>query len=352
MSSLSSLEPVVHPSAWRGRQMRGSEDWMVYLSKSDNKELLDALSFAKARGADIPSLDKDDFPLPTVAGKLLAMREDVVNGRGFALLRGLDIESLPVKETAMIYWGIGAHLGKGAAQNAQGDMLGHITDLGLDFSDLRVRGYQTRLRLDFHNDSRDMVGLLCLRSARSGGASRIISSMAIHNAMLMRRPDLLLALYDPVSIDRRGEAPAGRKPFYTGAVFESAGDRLFCRYQRRNFETAQRFDGARQLAKLQTEAFDMVDALCGDPEFYLDMDFRPGDMQFLCNYTVLHSRTEYEDWPEPERRRYLLRLWLDTGLIKDFPASWRERFEDQAIWQRDPKPPVYDLSRRRAELEH
>ncbi len=342
-----------HPSAWRGADLARRQDWVVRLSDADNRELREALATAKGRGAAIPSMGQPDFPLPTLGGRLTQLSREIVNGRGVVLLRGLAADHLPVADAAMIYWGIGSYLGKGRAQNAQGDVLGHVTDLGLDFhTDPNVRGYQTRLRLPFHNDSMDIVGLYCVNTARSGGLSRVVSSTAIHNVILERRPDLYDVCSSPMCVDRRGESPAGKKPYYEGSIFEWVGDRLFCRYNRTYIESAQRFAEVPRLTAAQNEALDLIDSLCNDPELYLDMELQPGDMQFISNYSVLHSRTAYEDWPERERRRYLLRLWLDTGLVSEVPASWADRNADTLVWQREPRPPIFDLSARHADLAH
>lgn len=355
---MSRTEPTVlqryeHPSAWRGAELAGRSDWQLRLSADHNRELRQAMAHARARGAEVPALKAQDFPLPTLAPVLDAMRREVVDGRGFCLVKGFDISDLPAPDAALIYWGIGSHMGSPMAQNAQGEVLGHVTDLGVDFrADPNVRGYQTRLRLPFHNDNADIVGLLCLQPARQGGLSRVVSSTAIYNAVLEQRPDLMDVMCGDWFMDRRGEVPAGQKPYYTGAFFEWVGDRLFCRYNRTYIESAQRFDELPRLTPRQIEALDLMDTLCYDKSLHLDMALEAGDMQFVNNYTVLHSRTTYEDWPEPERRRYLLRLWLNTGLVKELPASWSERYADWQAWQLDPKPPIFDLSMRRAELAH
>ncbi|MBL8382852.1 MAG: TauD/TfdA family dioxygenase [Burkholderiales bacterium] len=347
------MKPYDHPSAWRGADLRRSDQWLLRLSAADNDELQAALAIAKARGASIPNLTADDFPLPTLGGRIAAMLDDLVDGRGFTLVRGFDIHRHPIQDAALIYWGLGAHMGVGRAQNAQGELLGHVTDLGVDYhTDAKVRGYQTRLLLPFHNDTLDLVGLLCVHPARRGGLSRIVSSTAIHNAVLARRPDLLDVMYQPFHTDRRGEEPPGKPPYYTGAFFEWQDGRLFCRYNRSYIESAQRFAQLPRLSARQVEALDLMDSLCNDPEFHLDMNLEPGDMQFICNYTTLHSRTDYEDWPERERRRYLLRLWLETGRFPRRPRSFLERQDDMLIWQQNPQPPVFDLSMRRAELAH
>ena len=345
--------PYCHPSAWTGAKMRESSHWMVHLSDADNDELHAAMLHARQLGAAIPAMTAAQFALPTLGAKLRRMVDEVMDGRGFVLLKGFDIDRYAIQDAALVYWGIGAHMGTGAAQNAQGDMLGHVTDLGLDYrTNTDVRGYQTKLTLPFHNDAMDLVSLLCIQPARSGGLSRIVSSTAIHNAVLQRRPDLLEVMYGTFQFDRRGEAPEGKAPWYSGPLFCLLDGRLFCRFNRTFIESAQRFESVPRLTALQIEALDLVDELCNDPAFYLDMAFERGDMQFISNYTTLHSRTSYEDWCEKDHRRYLLRLWLDTGRFARLPVSHADRYEDMRIWQLAPKPPVFDLSAVRAELAH
>ena len=347
------LRPCGGPSAWKGSELRDPDAWTLRLSARDNAELRVALAHAKSRGADIPQLTAADFPLPGLAPRLAALLDEVMDGRGFVRIAGFEINTLDVADAARIYWGIGAHLGVGRAQNAQGDLLGHVTDLGLDYrQDVQVRGYQTRLVLPFHNDAMDVVGLMCLHPAKSGGLSRIVSSAAIHDAVLERRPDLLRVMVEPFAFDRRGETPAGKRPYYVGPFFERLDGRFFGRYNRTFVESAQRFDEVPRLSAAQRECLDLIDALCADPDLHLDMELRAGDMQFISNYTTLHSRTEYDDWPERERRRYLLRLWLDTGRIARLPASYQDRYDDMAQWQLKPQPPIFDLSARRSELAH
>ena len=345
--------PYQHPSAWTRAQLLATDDWIFRLDERDNRELMAALAHARARGRHIPELSREDFPLPGLAPRLEAMCEQLVNGKGLAVVRGFNIDALSVEDAALVYWGIGSYLGKGKAQNMQGDLLGHVTDLGVDFRNNNgARGYQTRLLLPFHNDALDVVGLLCLQTAKAGGQSRFVSSTALYNAVLEQRPDLMPVFCAPFYLDRRGEEPEGKLPWYTGSIFEWEGDRLFVRYNRTFMKSAQRFEQVPRLTAQQIEAFDLMDRLCNDPAYFVEVEFERGEMQFLCNYSMLHSRTAYEDWPERERRRYLLRLWLDTGRINRLPASYRERFEDTDRWQANPKPPIFDLSVRRNELAH
>lgn len=345
--------PYEHSSAWKGSDMKHSTQWVLQLDEADNAELQAALLAVREKNIGIPMLTAVDFNLPSLGKKLASVKDALINGCGFCLVRGFDIERYELKDAALIYWGIGSHIGKQGAQNAQGDLLGHVTDLGVNYLKVpTARGYQTKLALPFHADALDVVSLMCVNTAKSGGLSRIVSATAIHNAIMTRRPDLIDVLYSDFYIDRRGEAPAGKKPYYKGAMFNVLNGKLFCRYNRSYIDSAQRFEEVPRLTGRQVDALNLMDQLCNDPEFYLDMRFEPGDMQFLCNYTTLHSRTDYEDHPEKERRRYLLRLWLDTGLLDRLPESFEDRFGDMKLWQTEPKPPIFDLSLVRAELAH
>lgn len=350
---MQTLNALHHPSIWRGPEMAGRTDWILHFEAAELVELDAALRHARAAGIGIPALTRADFPIPRVARKLASALAEIESGRGFVLLRGLPIERYSKADAALIYWGIGAHFGPAFAQNAQGEVLGHVRDLGVDSrSNMKARGYQTRLHLPFHNDSTDLVGLLCLNRSRTGGQSRIVSSAAIHAVFRERRPDLYAVMCEPFYLDRRGEETAGQKPYYVTPCFNYHQGRLFIRYNRSFIASAQRFPEVPRLSAMQTAALDLMDSLCNDPAFYLDMDFQPGDMQFLNNYVLLHSRTEYEDWPEPERKRHLLRLWLRTPAFADLPPAFADRNADMIAWQRAPKLPIFDTSEIAAELAH
>ena len=296
------------PSAWTGAEMRERDDWIARLSEADRGEL-DAAWRATAH-LPIESIGPREFALPTLGSKLLALRDEVIGGRGFVLLRGLDIDGWPIERTARVYWGLGSWLGRAVSQNAMGHLLGHVRDLGYDTRDPDVRTYQTTERQLYHADSCDIVGLLCLRPAKRGGASTIVSSVTLYNEMARRRADLAAAMSEPLPFDRRGEVPENEKPFYLSPVF-SHHDGLVSSYTtRRYIESSQRHPDAPRLAPQHREALDLLDMIAEDPEFHLDMEFAPGDIQLLHNHTVLHDRTAFVDWPEPERKRHLLRLWL------------------------------------------
>jgi hypothetical protein len=246
----------------------------------------------------------------------------------------MPVEGRPVVASAAAYCGLGSYLGNARSQNAKGHLLGHVRDLGLATADPNVRTYQTTERQHFHTDSCDIVGLLCLKTAKSGGLSSLTSSMAIYNVMATRRPDLVRRLFEPFPTDRRGEVPEGKKPFFEIPVYNDYQGYLSVIYSRTYINSGQRFPEARRLEPEDIEALDMFDDLANDRELRLDMQLRPGDMQFVHNHTILHDRTAFEDWPEPERKRHLLRLWLASPGARPLPPVYAERYGSTRIGDR------------------
>lgn len=301
------MQPVAGPGAWKGRDLRDRGDWIYRFTKKELDEVDRALRETQAKGHSLESIGRGDFPLPTFGKRLNGMLADVRDGRGFAVLRGLPTDRYSDDEVFTILWGIGRHCGHPISQNSYGDVLGHVYDHGVKMGEGRVRGYQTSQHLRFHTDRADMTVLLCLRTARRGGASSLVSSIAIHDEILSTRPDLLPALYagyPVIHVEEGGDSAPRRIP-----VFSVAEGMLSCGIQRNTVETAIQA-GAMPISEIEKEALDKFDEFANAADFRLDMDLQPGDLQFCNNYTVMHARTAYEDDPDPAKRRHLVRLWL------------------------------------------
>ena len=328
--------PLVEgPSAWVGADLATRpEEWTYRLSRAEVAEIEAATAGVRARDHDIADIRRADFPLPTLGPVLDRLRAEVLNGRGFVLLRGLPVEGRPIADSATAYWGIGTYFGNARSQNAMGHMLGHVRDLGLSSKDPNVRIYQTTERQNFHTDSCDIVALLCLKTAKSGGLSSLTSSMSIYNAMATRRPDLVSRLFRPMPTDRRGEVPEGKRPWFETPVYNDYQGLLSAIYAPHYVRSSQRFPDAPRLSTEGITALDCFDRLAEDPDLRLDMEFQPGDMQFVHNHTVLHDRTAFEDWPEPERKRHLLRLWLAAPGARPLPPAYAERYGSVEIGNR------------------
>ncbi|HXD32520.1 MAG TPA: TauD/TfdA family dioxygenase [Pyrinomonadaceae bacterium] len=331
---LPTLPPEINDrSAWYGRELAKQSDWIEHLSEAEIAEVASATKKLLANRtnrpnpvADLTSLSRDDFPLPTLGPRLQRLLDQVLNGRGFVLIRALPIQRWTRREAAIAFLGIGVHLGSLRMQNAAGHLLGHVRDLGRSSEDPETRIYQTRERQTFHTDSCDVVGLLCLQVAKAGGLSSLVSSTTMFNEMRRRRPDLLQVLLDPIETDRRGEVPEGEKPYFSIPVFNWHQNLLSAIYQRQYIESARRFPGVGPLSQVQLEALGLFDELANDPELNLQMELHPGDMQFVHNHTILHDRTAFEDFPEPERKRHLLRLWLAPRNARPLPKVFAARF--------------------------
>ena len=321
------LPPEVRDgSAWYGAEMVTRKDWMEHLPQVEMSELERVVRGLEGSEIDFTSITADDVPLPTLAPRLRASLDEVLNGRGFVLIRSLPVKRWTRRQAAIAFLAIGVHLGNLRMQNAQGHLLGHVRDLGRSSDDPNTRIYQTRERQTPHTDSCDVVALLCLQKAKQGGLSSLVSSTTIFNEMRRLRPDLLKVLMEPIETDRRGEVPAGSKPYFTIPVFNYHDGLVSAIYQRQYIESARRFPGVPPLTAQQIEALDLLDQLANDPKLNFTMEFEPGDIQLVHNHTILHDRTAFEDYPEPERKRHLLRLWLAPPNARPLPEVYAERF--------------------------
>jgi hypothetical protein len=300
--------PVAGAAAWRAHDLRTSRDWIVDLTS----EQIDELETAYARVASLPlaEIQRDDFALPKLGDEIRRWAHALMHGRGVLLVRGLPVERWGEQTASTIYWGIGRHLGRPGAQNELSELLGHVRDTGEAASDPNVRLYKTAADIAFHCDAADVVGLLCLRTARSGGVSRIASSVAIWNELHATHPKLAARLFDPVQMDVRSENEGGGLAHFPIPPCRFADGRLRTFYHSDYFRSVVRHADVAQLSALEQELFDAYEAIANSPEFFFDMELTPGDLQLISNHSVVHSRTSYEDPADPAQRRHLLRLWL------------------------------------------
>jgi hypothetical protein len=320
-------EPVAGRGVWYGREFARRDDWIRPFAPHELDEIDAAVARFTRTGKSLETLSPASFPLPSLGRFLREVLHELLEGRGFVLLRGLPVERMTREAQAIAYLGLGSWLGRFRSQNAKGHLLGHVKDLGLDIRDPNVRYYQTNRKLEYHTDSVDVVGLLCLKAAKAGGESCLASSMTVYNEILKKKPGLLPALFEPFPTDRRGEVPEGMKPWFDIPVFHRHAGKLSCIYVRQYIESAQNhFPEARRLSQEQRAAMDLVDETCNDPAIHLSMDFRPGDIQLLHNHQILHSRADFENWPEPERHRHLLRLWLAPPEARPLPEVFAPRY--------------------------
>jgi hypothetical protein len=304
------MKPIIDPGAWRPEEYANSEEWIYRLNDREIGEIFDAVERIQSSGLDMINVTKDDFELSTLEAGLAEVRDEVMHGRGFALLRGLPIEGRTREQTAIAFWGIGTKMGNALPQNVRGHMLGHVTDLGGDYA--KVRGYMTRAHMKFHADRADILSLCCLHPSKSGGAHRICSSAMLHNEMLKRRPELVEELAFRFYRARKGGLPPGETdPWVRQPIFSITDGYFAARGASAAISKGQQIEGVPPLTEAQKEAIALYQDVA--EELGINIDFQVGDISFVQNHVTLHSRTAFEDYPEPERKRHLLRLWISNG---------------------------------------
>lgn len=309
---------------WRSDDVEDDSSWICLLGQHEVDEIDAALGHALGRSDDVLGIGRDDFPLPTVRHRLREIEGNLINGRGFALLRGIPREKYSQTEMEMIYWGIGMHLGDPWPQNQYGHVLGDVTDQGVKGHDHNSRGNEIgAVAFPYHSDGSDLVGLLCLQKALSGGLSTVANAVTIHNDLVREAPELAAALYRPQPFDFRNAEPPGGKPWYEMPVFTQWDNRLFVRYIRPYIVASQRHTEAPRIDDVAEAAMQRLDAMTTEAQYNVFMDLQPGDMQFVNNYHVLHARTAYQDDRESGQVRHLKRLWLATHSLEERPPYFQ-----------------------------
>jgi hypothetical protein len=323
---------ITGPEAWLGREMDRSAEWIRALSPRAVTELDVALDGLKQRGLAWPHFGRDDFPLPTFSRELSSVLDELERGRGFVLLRGIPVDRYTEHELKNLYWGLGAHLGQARYQNARGELIGEVRDENRLYGEVKEismdatlgRSSRSKARssgpLRFHTDRCDVVSLLCVRKARAGGLSRIVSAVSVSNAILARRPDLHAVLGQDYWRSRQGEETGGERKIFAMPVFAVHEGKFTTQYSRTFVEAAQKLPDVPRISPAQEEALDLHAAVCEELAF--TMELQPGDLQLLNNHVIYHSRTAYEDEDGRDRDRLLLRLWLSPSNSRPLPPGF------------------------------
>jgi len=311
-------ERVNEPSAWKAEELRHDPSWIYALTAAEIAEIEAALKAANAAGVPPLEIRPENFPLPTLAKRLREMSHQLEHGRGIALVRGVPVARYDVPDIEKIYFGLSGYLGVVIAQNSKGDHVGHVRNEGLKWGEVSngelVRGYRTNAYMPFHSDPTDRVGLFCVQKALEGGLSSIASSMSIYNEILATKPEVLDLLFRGFYYSLRGETGDGiaRVTEYRIPVFDHFEGRLSTRYVRKTIEQGATVGNA-PLTDEERAALDLIDALAKRDDLRFDMAFEPGDIQYLNNHVAFHSRTGFQDGPQPDQQRFLMRVWLQSA---------------------------------------
>ncbi len=314
MSSLSELSLVKTAAAWRGDTLKKGSDWIYHLTESQVKEVEELGNRFLREDPDLRFVQAEDYPLKECAEAVAEWGNEIDFGRGFLLVRGLRSYLYSDALSAAIYYILGLHMGDPIRQNELGDLVDHVyatSDKTMD--DPTALPSKIKDELVFHSDSSDVVSLMCLRPAKEGGASCLVSGAEIYNEILRRRPDLAPLLLEPFHWDWKRQDHDAPANTYTSPVI-SIKDGVFSMYAGSTYIfTAQEYQEVPRITPEQVEVLELFDEITYEKGMAIEMDFQPGDIQWLSNYAALHSRTGFVDHPEPQRRRHLLRLWLSRG---------------------------------------
>jgi hypothetical protein len=318
------------PRAWLPQELARDASWIHHLSREAIVELDEALQHAKATGKPWLEMTANDFPLKRHAKQAI---DDAFaktqTAYGMCLLKGFPVDRWSVEEARLAHWGIGLNVGVARTQNIASQVMNDVRDEGGSYKVKNGRGYNTNAGLDFHVDSCDVVALLCLQTAKSGGTSKVTSSMAVVNEVKRLRPDLIPVMQQPFYYSYQGTNDETQPPFYKCPILGDDPEFFSLRANRKNVTAAQiDFPEVPRLTSHQIELLDLLDELLPDDKFCYSMQLDRGDMQLLNNYVVIHSRTNFEDHEEPEKKRHLLRLWLSIPQGQRLPALWKEYFGD------------------------
>ena len=320
------------PANWMADDLQGhEEEWIVHFTPQQIETIDRALRSARQAGATLATLTRENFALPGFETLVADVRERLENGRGIVVLRGFPALNYGKDDLRLIYWGLGLHLGTAVSQSSKGDYLGDVRDFGADPHSSKGRGYMSKQHLGFHTDTADVVALMVLRTAKSGGLSKIASSVAIRNEIARTRPDLLELLYKPFYWSWKGQEAAGEKGWYQQPVYSEHKGKFSSRDIKTHIFSAHEdfADELPPLSEKQMEALMLINTLADEPRFHLSMMFEPGDIQLLNNHVTLHSRTGFEDYPEEDRKRHLLRMWLSMPNTRELSPLMSAIYRDQ-----------------------
>lgn len=318
------MDPALlsHPAAWRTADLEQDQSWIYRLSPDATSHLA---SMVKARfdaGRHLFDYTRDDFDLGPAGPTIAAAMKDAHHGRGLALVKGLPRAELSEHEFRLLNWAIGLHLGVARPQGKASQYISEVRDAGTDYRAASGRGYSSNARLDFHVDGADIATLGCYNTAKSGGQSMISSSITALAVLEAERPDLAEVARQPFYFSRQHEETEDEGAFYGQPLYDFADGRLFGKWNRNRVQSAQRFDDVPRLTAIQQECMDTMDAILQRSENMFTMYLEPGDLQIFNNHVMLHSRTDYEDFAEPEKKRLLYRLWLAPPDSVRLPESW------------------------------
>ena len=315
---------IEHPAVWSGEELFARPDWLVELDTGEVEEL--ARAAAATQKIDLQRITRDQFGLPNLSTRLAAIQNSLESGSGATMIRGFPMEQFSEAEATRIFWGLAIHLGTPVSQSAEGERLFHVRDAGWRLDDPRARGPNTRKQLSFHTDRCDVIAFMCLQQAKAGGENCLVSSAALYNEVARTRPDLLEELTRPYYYQRHNVDLANETPYCQQPVFSFCEGHFAASFLRVLIERAYASPDLPEMSARQKEALDYLEEAANQPRLHVRFRQRPGDILLLNNWVTFHSRTEFEDYPEPARRRHILRVWLSVPNSRPLDAHFMANY--------------------------
>ncbi len=314
------------PAEWRAADLKQDPGWVFSIDEKARAHLARVIKAAYV--VDQPLFDycREDFDLGPAWTTIANAIKEAHHGRGLALVRGLPREGMTEKEFELLNWAIGLHTGVARPQGRATQYISPVRDIGTDYRTASGRGYSSNAKLDFHADSADLVTLACYNRAKSGGQSMITSGLTARRHLMAERPDLAELAHGDFCFSRQNEQAPDETPFYAQPLFDVADGLVFGKWNRNRVVSAQKIEGVPELSDGQRETMDVLDEILARPDMMFTMYLEPGDLQIINNHVMLHSRTDYIDFEEPDQKRLLFRLWLAPPDSVRLPASWGNSF--------------------------
>lgn len=322
------LEPLDERSVWLGDELKRDDKWSHQITAPELQELLAATEQVHAAGLKVGDFGQEDFPLPTLGPQIKRLVDEVENGRGVALLKGFPVGEMSEDRLRLAYWGFGVYAGNVISQNSKGQLLAEVSDRGNAYGDRNTRGFSTNAELLPHVDTSDMTTLLCIRPARTGGESRVLSSTAVYNAILREAPEHLRVLYRGFQNDLRGEGPTGDINELTHGripVYSYHAGRVSCSFNQRMIDNAA-MKLQVPLSESERAALDYLRAVTLRDDYAYWFRLETGDIQLVSNHSAFHSRMSFEDFEDPENRRCLYRFWINIPGGRELAENFADRY--------------------------
>ena len=318
------MQPIDGASVWTRGDVR-PEEYRIDLSAACLDEIRRAADEIRAYPLPTVLRAASDFAMPMCRREMARVRDMLNIGRRFAIVDRLPMADMDAAEATAIYWLLSSMVSRPVAQKLDGTMIYDVLDTGQQaLPGSGIRPDKTNIEIRFHNDNAynetppDYVGLLCLRRAQSGGHSRVISFHTVHNAVRERHPDWLERLYEPFWFDRQREFRPGESPIFSAPVFENAAEPK-ARFSAHQIGGGYVLRGEPIDREGEAAIAAMLDIFDED-DLSVDFDLEPGQIQFVDNRALGHSRTAFVDDPDPSRRRHLVRLWLRDHGRRAYPG--------------------------------